>query len=218
MNKIYFLFLMTLLPLQASAETAEINGIYYDLDPEAKTATVISKSNGKYEGDIVIPKTVTFKNVICKVTSIRYEAFYYCQNLTSVTIPNGINSIGNNAFNSCSTLTSITIPNSVASIGENAFYGTPWYNNKPDGIVYAGKVLYSYKGTMPEGTKISIKDGTRGIAGRAFENRYNLTSVTIPNSITSIGSSAFYNCIGLTSITIPNNVTSINYQTFSGCI
>ena len=50
-----------LLPLVASAETLEINGINYDVDPEAKTATVISKSSGSYSGSIVIPKTITFK-------------------------------------------------------------------------------------------------------------------------------------------------------------
>ena len=40
----------------------------------------------------------------------------------------------------CSSLTSVTIPNSVTTIGNSAFEGTVWYNNQPDGLVYAGKV------------------------------------------------------------------------------
>jgi hypothetical protein len=42
-------------------------------------------------------------------------------NLTSVVIPNNIESIGNCAFNDCPFLTSVTIGNSVMSIGDYAF-------------------------------------------------------------------------------------------------
>jgi len=131
------------------------------------------------------------------VTSIYENAFENSCRLTSVTIPNSVTSIGSDAFKDCTGLTSITIPNSVTSIGSNAFYGTPWYNNQTDGVVYAGKVLYKYKGTMPEGTKISIKEGTVGIASHAFYNRDGLTFVFIPNSVTSIGDYAFWTCDGL---------------------
>ena len=56
------------------------------------------------------------------VTSIRNEAFYYCNKLTSITIPNSVTSIGEDAFNWCSRLESITIPDSVTSIGDWAFF------------------------------------------------------------------------------------------------
>ena len=137
---------------------------------------------------------------------------------TSVIPADGsVTSIGSSAFSGCSGLTSITIPDSVTSIGGSAFDETAWYNNQPDGLVYAGKVAYKYKGTMPSNTSIVIKEGTLGIADSAFFGCRGLTSITIPNSVTSIGSSAFRNCIGITSITIPNSVTSIGSSVFSGC-
>ena len=56
-----------------------------------------------------------------------------------------------------------------------------------------------------------------GIKGGAFENRSNLTSVTIGNNVTSIDFYAFYGCSGLTNITIPDSVTSIGNHAFYGC-
>ena len=135
----------------------------------------------------------SIKNVIIEegVTSIGDYAFEKCSNFTSITIPNSVTSIGKSAFKYCRGLTSITIPNNVVSIGRNAFDGTKWYDDQPDGIVYAGLVLYKYKGTMPENTKIEIKEGTKGIADYAFCGCANLTAFSIPNSVTSIGGCAF---------------------------
>ncbi len=151
------------------------------------------------------------------VTSIGGSAFSGCTGLTSVTIPESVTSIGSSAFSGCTGLTSVSIPESVNSIGSSAFYNTPWYNNQPNGVIYMGKVLYDYKGTMPEGTSIEIKEGTTSIYSSAFSGCTGLTSVTIPNSITLIDSYAFEGCTGLTSITIGNSVTTIGNWAFSGC-
>ena len=149
------------------------------------------------------------------VTSIGFYAFY-CSRLTSITIPDGVTSIGYSAFYNCTRLTSITIPDSVTSIGDSAFYNTAWYNNQPKGLVYAGKVAYTYKGTMPDNTAIVIKEGTLGIGGSAFNGRTGLKSITIPDSVTNIGDYAFNGCTRLTSITIPDSVTNIGNDAFRG--
>ena len=158
--------------------------------------------------------SITISN---SVTTIGNEAFYNCSGLTSVTIPNSVTTIGGGAFYNCSGLTSVTIPNSVTTIGSSAFYGTAWYNNQPDGLVYAGLVAYQYKGDMPANTHITLREGTLGIAGSAFYGCSGLTSIDIPNAVTTIGNHAFWGCSGLTSIDIPNAVTTIGDWAFAGC-
>jgi hypothetical protein len=55
------------------------------------------------------------------VKSIGNDAFYGCESLTFIVIPNGLTFIGNNAFECCFNLSSIYIPDSVTSIGKNVF-------------------------------------------------------------------------------------------------
>ena len=174
-----------------------------------------SSSSTKYS-TYYIPSSL--RSVTVTGGNILYGAFYNCSMLTStsVTIGNSVTSIGDYAFEDCSRLTSIIIPDSVTRIGYSAFYGTAWYDSQSDGLVYAGKVAYKYKGTMPNNTSIVLREGTLGIADYAFYGS-GLTSITIPDSVTSIGERAFYYCSGLTSITIPDSVTSIGESAFAYC-
>ena len=125
---------------------------------ETETGTLIQGCNNS-----VIPSDGS-------VTSIGDYAFYYCDSLTSITIPDSVTSIGDSAFRNCDALTSITIPNSVTSIGEYAF---------------------AYCDSL---TSITIPDSVASIGSAAFRECTSLTSVTIGDSVTSIGSSAFSGC------------------------
>ncbi len=178
------------------------------IEKQGSDYVITGVKNSDFSEEVNIP------NFITKIADNAFESSF---KFTKITIPDSVTSIGSDTFRDCSELTSITIPDSVTSIGDYAFYNTTWYNNQPDGVVYAGKVAYKYKGEMPENTSIILKNDTLGIADFAFSWCLGLTSITIPDSVTSIGSSAFSYCRGLTSITIPDSVTSIGNYAFRGC-
>ena len=181
------------------ASNMEVDGIWYDFDWSTQTASVTYQGysyddySDEYSGTVTIPASVTYNGTTYSVTSIGESAFYYCIQLTAVTIPNSVTSIGSSAFSKCSGLTSITIPNSITSIGRYAF-------NNCSGL-----------------TSVTIPDSVTSIGDGAFYNCSGLTSITIPNSVTSIGDYAFSDCTGLTSVTIPNSITSIGRNAFSYC-
>ena len=216
MKKQLLLLVSLLLPLVASADAVEIDGIYYNLVSEGQQAEVTKNPSEYYSGSITIPESVKNKGITYSVTSIGYDAFLNCKGLTSVTIGNSVTSIGNYAFFNCSGLTSIEIPNSVTSIGDKAFKYCSGLTSVtiPNGVTSIGESAFDGCSSL---TSIEIPNSVTSIGESTFNNCYGLTSVTIPNSVTSIGESAFLNCSGLTSVTIGNGIKSIGNEAFFRC-
>jgi hypothetical protein len=183
---------------------AQING-----KPVTTIGGMIFGTNGQTANTKITSVTIPDS-----VTTIGEGAFINCTSLTSVTIGSGVTSIESFAFSKCSSLATITIPESVISVWQKAFDETAWLNSKSDGVVYAGKVAYVYKGTMPANTSITLQDGTKGIAQFAFDTN-NLTSITIPASVISIMQSAFgMNYNGITSVTFQGTIPSSGFSTY----
>ena len=188
--------------LMIHAVTVEIDNIRYNINLKTGLTEVTTNPYHPYSGDVVIPETVTYNSVVYTVTSINNNAFYYCVNLTSVSIPSTVTSIGDYVFCGCRNLSSIDIPSSVVSVGSRIMGETEWYNNQPDGLVYIGHIVYGYKGTMPDNTSLEFRDGTTCIAANAFDWSETLTEITIPASVKNIGRSAFNMCKNLNSVYI----------------
>ena len=97
---------------------------------------------------------------------VDYYAFYQCEKLVSVSIPDTVAIIEEGAFAHCENLTSITLPSSLGFIEEAAFFGC--------------KGLRS----------IVIPNGVKMIDARAFAECTSLTEVHLPAGV-AIDSSAF---------------------------
>ena len=198
-----------------AVENAEGVTLYYNYINNGKELEV-TKGSSLYNGDIVIPEEVTYKDKTLKVTSIGLGAFSKCSGLTSVSIPNSVTSIEIQAFDNCSGLTSVTIPNSVTSIGGSAFAHCTGLTSVTieNGVTSIGNAAFIGCYGL---TSVSIPNSVTSIGDQAFDNCSGLTSVTIPNSVTIIESGAFHDCSGLTSVIIPNSVTSIGESAFYNC-
>ena len=197
----------------ALAYGCKVDGIYYDITPANRTASVTRVS---YSGGVIIPETIAFDGTTYSVTSIGDGAFANHSGLTSVTIPNSVTSIGNYAFFNCSGLTSVTIPNSVTTIGEFAFAYCSGLTSVIFNAEKCTKMISAFS-DCTNLTSLTIGDKVTIIPNFAFPHCSKLTSVTIPNSVTSIGDSAFNGCSGLSSVTIGNSVTSIGDSAFKDC-
>ena len=164
-----------------------------------------------YEGNLNIPSVVYGYRVI----SISYRSLRKTS-ITSVVIPNGIETIGTEAFEQCSKLTSIDIPNGVKTIGSEAF--------KTCSVLETARIPGSIQTIYSEVFKncyklhtVVFEDGITKVGSYMFENCSSLLSVDLPNSINSIEAGAFSQCSSLDEITLPQGTSYIGSYAFSGC-
>ena len=112
--------------------------------------------------------------------------------LRTVTIPEGVTTIDYAAFYQCDNLDNVILPDTVNTVGAKAFTHTGWLDdfeeNSMDDFLISGDILVAYKGNLPE---VVIPDGVRVIAEEAFRNHTELKKVHLPASVTDIGNDAF---------------------------
>lgn len=214
---------LTLLPATAGAAGAGPDWTY---DPGAQTLTsgdntvtlynvtaggssgtelTIGKNGSNSSGPMFNDNTLDLSGTITgtdgtpqyTITSIGDSAFYRCESLTSITLPEGTTSIGNSAFFQCTSLTSVDLSRctNLASIGDSAFYGCESLTS----------------------VDLSRCTNLTSIGKGAFMSCTFLTSIPLPESVISIGGSAFFGCNALTSIALPESVTSIGECAFQNC-
>ena len=164
-----------------------------------------------YEGNVTIPSVVSGYRVI----SISYRSLRKTS-ITSVVIPNEIETIGTEAFEQCSKLTSVDIPNGIKTIGAEAF--------KTCSILETARIPGSVQTIYSEVFKncyklhtVVFEDGITKVGSYMFENCSSLLSVDLPNSINSIEAGAFSQCSSLAGITLPQGTSYIGSYAFSGC-
>ncbi len=118
------------------------------------------------------------------------------------------------AFSGYSGLTSIVIPDSVESIGQGAFLGCDALTERAGGVSYSGRWAITCEASV---TAVQLKSGTVGIGDTAFADCSALKSIYIPDSVSDIGARAFYGCSNLTGLLLPDSITSIGEAAFALC-
>lgn len=137
-------------------------------------------------------KTVHFSEN-SKLFVIEGSAFKFCEQLSSIVIPENVSFIGSSAFQSCVNLESVTFGNSVSEIGDSAFFACSKLKSVtlPSSVWWMGNSVFSNCTNL---TEVVIENGLDAIPDHAFANCRNLESVVLHNSIKSIAKTAFIGC------------------------
>ncbi len=176
------------------AKSFWVSPFYYRLrDNMTADEVEVTYDKNPYSGDLVVPSTVDYSGKTYQVTRIGNYAFSDDDNVTSVKLPESINSIGTYAFNDCDRLTKIDIPASVKSIEAKAFYSCDILK------------------------EVTLHEGLEAIGNEVFYNNYQLSIITLPSTLKTIGTRAFRACGSLKSIVIPNSVTTMGEDVFNNC-
>lgn len=158
------------------------------------------------------------------VTKIGDRAFFNCQRLTSVTIPQSVTQIGSATFSACANLAEFNgkfaTEDKMAVIADGTLYAyaigcRSTEYTIPNGVTKIGDSAFIYGNYLE---KVVIPYGVTELEDYAFCACDNLAEISIPNSVTRIGEQAFFGCDkNLKSITIPESVTSLGYMIFIDC-
>ena len=141
--------------------------------------------------------------------------------LAQIFVPEGVENICYGAFYHCDSLTALNLPDTVMNVEPKAFAYTAWVQNFMDhstsltgDFLISGGVLVAYRGT---GSSVSIPEGVRVIAAEAFKGHEEITAVTMPESLTVIGEGAFEDCTGLKEILLNRGLLQIKDRAFFHC-
>lgn len=197
-------------------ETYSVTG--YNRNVKGAVA-ILDKYNGKpvvcvKEAALKYCELTSIK-ISSNIRTISKDAFWGCKSLSNVIFESNseLKVIEDHAFFLCEALTTLELPNTVTSIGRQAFFSTsiktakiPAWASRYIGEHIANRVLESV--VITSGEKIPIW---------AFEGCSSLKEVSILSNLTSIDKGAFSDCVELTSIEIPSSVTSIGKDAFLEC-
>ena len=200
---------------------------------------VVEENGVRYVDKWVVDCDSSVTDVVLRESTqgIAFQAFTYCHNLKTISIPSGVSNVTKHMFSDSSqvfvedkgiiyvdrwvvggdrTASEIVLRDDTVGIGSEAFLQNDNIVSVviPDSVMHIGPGVFSGCEKL---TFIKIGNGVTSICNHAFSGCRNLSSVVIGSNVTSIGDRAFANCHNLTSINIPDSVTSIGEGAFCNC-
>ena len=227
MKRFLLLALGTILNITGYAYDFESDGMYFNIisaSDRTVSLTYKDENYNTYSGDVVIPGSVIYNDMLFTVENVDYRTFRECSNLKSITLPKGLKNFGTintdwsvGGFYKTS-VWDLYVPDMETFLNLNiAQWANPFNSN--GSLFVNGELLVD--AIVPEGIQkirfdcfvgcqslktIKFSSSVRVIESQAFADCTNLEKVQLNDEITEIGVNAFWECTNLKEINIPQNV------------
>ncbi|MCM1186658.1 MAG: leucine-rich repeat domain-containing protein [Lachnoclostridium sp.] len=153
---------------------------------------------------------------------------YARSNLKKIAVPEGMETISYGAFYHCDFLTDVSLPQTITSVEPKAFTHTAWVENflakEPSGtdddFLISGGTLIAYKGNSD---LVKVPKDVKVIAAEVFKDHAEIKAVVLYDNVRVIGEGAFENCSSLKALEVPvfvtegKGITDIKDRAFKGC-
>lgn len=239
MKKLFFslmsmFFVFTAVGQQESFDAVTTDGCIITYEVTGENTVKVYAFERDYEGAVTIPSIVTYESNEYTVTAIgafagqgggsmedggpTHEEWYdYHNYITSVFIPNTVETIETFAFVGCnysSEITQITFEenSNLTTIVDYAFTGCNYLTEItiPASVSYWGQ----FEGTGLQHVYFEEPSSLTEFPEYMFYG-VPLQSIEIPEGVTSLGINCFNDCYGLTSVTLPSTLEYIGDVCFS---
>jgi hypothetical protein len=236
-----FLFL-----LLSSCEICE--DLSYDLTDYRLTIT----GYGVTSGDCLAPYSAVSAIVVGEgVLAFNTNALSFSgfSNLTSINFPSTLVKIGYNAFYTCNRLKDISLPDSLEELGAQSlaetgvtslflgsklrFLGDSWwpallesisvsevnhYIASQDGVLFSNDMatILIYPPSRPDGS-YAVPAGVTSIADYSAQYSLHLATITFPSSLRSLGNAAFWGGKALAGVSLPDSLETLGFGVFGNC-
>lgn len=147
--------------------------------------------------------------------TIGYNAFYDCDFLRNIYIPEGVKSIPSDCFAYSNNLNRVDLPAQLEQIVGGAFYNCNIIRHAIPGTVKTiGNSAYRYNYNLAE---LTLGEGIQTIDGYAFENCQSLDNLVTPRSLRTIKDRAFNGCKSLVNLNLQEGLETIQDYAFASC-
>ena len=158
--------------------------------------------------------SLTSVNIPDNVETIEEAAFRQIKQLQEVHLPDSLTSLGRYAFSSCSSLRTVKIPTKLKEIPWYAFDGCKSLQSVELHDSITGFGDYSFRSC--DLREITLPKSTTWIGGRAFAENTNLSKVTLNEELIDIWAYAFQNT-AIDTLNCPSTLRNIYNGAFAGC-
>lgn len=193
-----------------------------EFDPQKHQPVKYRIVDGRCVADQACYRNTELKEILLSEGIREIGEFSYARSgAERLVLPNGVEKIAYGAFYHCDSLAEVRLPETLETVEPKAFDNTLWVKNfqngKADGrgdFLISGGVLVAYRGEQEE---VLIPQGVRVIAAQCFQGCETIRKIVLPAGLKNIGEGAFENCSSLAEIVWNNSIERISDRAFAGC-